>query len=175
LFDFSYEGLIDLSYGTKGGHGYGGHARHRGLRRHHVTVRETEHDYILDGGVIIPKAMPGAKGQVDAYVGTWDIDAHKKEELYEKRIERIAKSKQPDWKPKSFPASWKDDYGTVKYWKHANDNDYIHINKIRSTDRFRNSLYEEGYRYEIASNKFGTSHHKTLADAIKYAKLSMAS
>jgi hypothetical protein len=46
---------------------------------------------------------------------------------------------------------------------------YIHINKISPKDNFRKRIYTEGYRYEIASNTFGTTHHKTLSSAKKHA------
>lgn len=79
-----------MSYSARGGSGYRGRNK-KGiprLRRHHVTVRETEKDYVLDGGIHIPKDMPGAKAQVAAYVDHWDVDAGKREELYNKRIDR---------------------------------------------------------------------------------------
>jgi len=75
------------------------------------------------------------------------------------------------WLTQKVPESWKKDYGTVAAWK--NKNDYIQIKKIDENDKFRQSLYNEGFRFEIASNRFSTSHHKTLPEAKTYAKESM--
>lgn len=61
-------------------------------RRHHVKVKETEDMFILDGSIHIPKARTYAKQEVAAYLGRWDVDEHKKEQLYEKRLNRYAKS-----------------------------------------------------------------------------------
>ncbi len=55
------------------------------------------------------------------------------------------------------------------FWKKAKS--YIHIDKIKATDKLRHSIYKEGYRFEIASNVFGTSHHKSLGKAVSHAKL----
>lgn len=73
------------------------------------------------------------------------------------------------WKPKAVPKSWKKDYGTVRVWK--NGKSYIHVNRVSKDDKFRHRMYvEDGIRYEISSNKFGSSHHKKLASASNYAK-----
>jgi len=62
------------------------------LRRHHVKVKETDSMFILDGGIHIPKARTYAKQEVDAYLGRWDIATHKKEQLYEKQLNRYGRS-----------------------------------------------------------------------------------
>lgn len=82
-----------MGYSARGGSGYHGRSRKSfpKPRRHHVTVRETDTHFILDGGIHIPKARPDAKVMVDAYVAQWDIDAHKQEELYNKRIDRYGR------------------------------------------------------------------------------------
>mgnify|MGYP001362314519 CR=1 FL=1 len=51
----------------------------------------------------------------------------------------------------------------------SNKGSYIHVNKISPKDTFRHAIFTQGYRYEIASNKFGTSHYKTLKEATRYA------
>lgn len=71
------------------------------------------------------------------------------------------------WRKQNFPKTWKRDYGTVRAWKKGTN--YIHINKVKATGINR-SIYKEGYRYAIASNKFGTSHHKTLSKATSYSQ-----
>jgi hypothetical protein len=77
------------------------------------------------------------------------------------------------WKSVNVLKSWKKDYGTVKAWrkedKRTKAPPYIQIHKIKD-EPFKHKIYTEGFRYEISSNKFGTSHHKDSKSAITYAK-----